>query len=262
MVAGPVDFDLVEIQGVEQVLGEAELDPGRYGQIRLTVEKAEVTVRGNTVAARVPSGKLKIVGGFLLEEGETTILTLDFDANKSVVVAGTRNVLIKPMVKLLVRGVDEDLASAQEVGETESAPDETVTPDRTPEPTPISIMAKSTITVAEDSELGMILVDGEAFTLHVLINDEPNKSSCTGGCAQAWPPLIASAVHLELAGEGVDGDLVGTTTREDGSTQVTYNERPLYNFSGDMNPGDAKGQGVARVWFVVSPAGEPIKTSR
>ena len=37
VVAGPVEFDLVEIQGVEEVLGEAQLDPGRYGQIRLDV---------------------------------------------------------------------------------------------------------------------------------------------------------------------------------------------------------------------------------
>ena len=110
VVSGPVEFDLVEIQGVEQILGEAELDPGRYGQIRLTVEKAEVTVQGNTVSARVPSDKLKIVGGFDLVAGQTTILTLDFDAEKSVVIAGTRNVLIKPTVKLLIRAGDQELA--------------------------------------------------------------------------------------------------------------------------------------------------------
>ena len=126
IVEGPIDFDLVQIQGIEQTLGEAELEPGRYGQIRLNIDKAEVTVEGNTVDARVPGDKLRIVGGFDLVAGETTILTLDFDAEKSVVIAGTRNVIIKPAVKLLRREGGEDLSSAEEIGENEEEDAEVV----------------------------------------------------------------------------------------------------------------------------------------
>ncbi|MCH8206515.1 MAG: DUF4382 domain-containing protein [Chloroflexi bacterium] len=255
VVSGPVEFDLVAIQGVEQVLGEAELDPGRYGQIRLTVEQAEVTVQGNTVSARVPSDKLKIVGGFDLVAGQTTILTLDFDAEKSVVIAGTRNVLIKPTVKLLVRAGDEDLASATEVGETEAA--EVGTTNVTAAPAAIAT-GKSTVTVAEHPDLGTILVDGEGFTLYLLTQDEPGVSTCTGGCATSWPPLIASGDISDLAGAGVTPELLTTVTRDDGSTHVVYNGHPLYNFAADRNPEDAKGQKVGGVWFVVSPAGDAI----
>ena len=139
--------------------------------------------------------------------------------------------------------------------------EETPSPSTTPTPqTPISIGAKSTLTVAEQPNLGTIVVDGDGLTLYVFLRDEAGKSNCSGGCAQAWPPLVPSQVHLELAGEGVNSELVGTMQRQDGTSQVTYNGRPLYNFSGDQQPGDANGQSSGRVWFVVSQAGEPIET--
>jgi predicted lipoprotein with Yx(FWY)xxD motif len=62
-----------------------------------------------------------------------------------------------------------------------------------------------------------------------------------------------------MAGEGVDATLLGTITRDDGSTQVTYNGWPLYYFHEDAAPGDTNGQGVGGVWFLVSPEGEAIE---
>ena len=113
VVTGPVEFDLVQVTGIEEVLGNADLDPDRYDQVRLNVDSAEVTFDdGSVVDAKVPSGRLKVVGGFTLEAGVATILTLDFDADKSVVVTGSKNVLIKPVIKLLVRDRDETLAEA------------------------------------------------------------------------------------------------------------------------------------------------------
>ncbi len=297
VVQGPVEFDLVEIQGVEETLGEAILEPGRYGQIRLEIEKAEVTVDGNVLSARVPSGKLRIAGGFSLESGDTTILTLDFDAEKSVVVAGTRNVLIKPVIKLLARKADKALAAADEVGgidETSEASEESpseatpeaseddtsdeatpeasdddtsdeATPeasddDTSDEPTPAVTGPKAAVAVAEHSELGQILVDGEGLTLYMWNQDPPDTPTCTGGCAATWPPLLVSEVGLEPVGEGVNPDLLVIAPRDDGTTQVSYNGHPLYNFAADRNPGDAKGQNLGRQWFTVSPVGDPVST--
>ena len=62
-----------------------------------------------------------------------------------------------------------------------------------------------------------------------------------------------------MAGAGVDATLLGTITRDDGSTQVTYNGWPLYYFHEDAAPGDTNGQGVGGVWFLVSPEGEAIE---
>ena len=127
--------------------------------------------------------------------------------------------------------------------------------------TTVTIGSKSTVTVADHPQLGTILVDGEGRTLYLFTRDEGNTSSCTGGCAESWPPLLASFVHLELAGEGVQADLLGTFDRSDGSSQVTYNGHPLYNFSSDQEAGQARGQSIGGVWFVVSPTGEAITTS-
>ena len=43
------------------------------------------------------------MGGFDIEVGTTTVLILDFDAAKSVVLTGEGEVLFKPVVKLLKR---------------------------------------------------------------------------------------------------------------------------------------------------------------
>jgi len=88
---------------------------------------------------------------------------------------------------------------------------------------------------------------------------------CTGECAQAWPPLTVEGGADAVATEGlVDASLVGTTTREDGSTQVTYNGYPLYYFSGDEPGGRVAGQAVESfggIWYVLNPeTGDPLES--
>jgi predicted lipoprotein with Yx(FWY)xxD motif len=64
------------------------------------------------------------------------------------------------------------------------------------------------------------------------------------------------------AGDGVNAALLGTTTRADGMTQVTYAGHPLYRFVSDKKPGDATGQGLnafGAPWYVVSPSGAQIR---
>ena len=103
VVVEPRTFDLLEIAGIETLLGTANLSPGQYNQVRLDVDSVSVTLEGEEVDARVPSDRLRIVGPFLATAGETTILTLDFDAGRSVVVTGRGQVLVRPVAKLLVR---------------------------------------------------------------------------------------------------------------------------------------------------------------
>jgi predicted lipoprotein with Yx(FWY)xxD motif len=111
-----------------------------------------------------------------------------------------------------------------------------------------------------DSPLGDHLVDAEGITLYLFDNDEPGVSNCTDDCLDSWPPLTVD--DEPTWGEGVDGDLVGTIEREDdGSTQVTYDDMPLYFWAGDSAPGDVEGQGVNDVWWVVAPDGSAIQDS-
>lgn len=134
------------------------------------------------------------------------------------------------------------------------------------EPTPVSTpVAEPTptaagVTIFEHEKLGAMLVDGEGRSLYLLTADERNASSCTGDCADAWPPLLTEADPT--AGEGVDVSRLGAISRDDGALQVTYNGRALYYFVGDRaTAGDANGQGTGGVWFAVSPDGSAIRTA-
>jgi predicted lipoprotein with Yx(FWY)xxD motif len=88
----------------------------------------------------------------------------------------------------------------------------------------------------------------------VFDNDTDGTSACYDQCAENWPAFTGTA---DASGD-VDASLIGTTTRDDGTTQVTYNGQPLYYFAADQAPGDTNGQGVGDVWWVVGPDGAKI----
>lgn len=106
------------------------------------------------------------------------------------------------------------------------------------------------------TSLGSTLVDGTGRTLYLFENDTSSTSTCTGGCAGTWPALTTSGAPT--AGSGVDASMLGTTARDDGTTQVTYNGHPVYRYAGDSAAGDTKGEGIGGTWFAVSPSGDKI----
>jgi predicted lipoprotein with Yx(FWY)xxD motif len=126
------------------------------------------------------------------------------------------------------------------------------------QPPPAGSSGAAQIALATDPTLGSILVDGNGMTLYLFTKDSPNNTTCYGKCATSWPPLLASAGNPALAA-GLDASKLGTVTRTDGTTQVTYNGWPLYYFAKDHKAGDVTGQGVGKVWYVVTPSGDPVK---
>jgi predicted lipoprotein with Yx(FWY)xxD motif len=123
----------------------------------------------------------------------------------------------------------------------------------------VPVTGAATVNVAEVGTFGQALVDGEGRSLYLFTNDTQNSgtSSCEGECLVNWPPLFTNGDPV--AGEGVDEAMLGTITLPDGTTQVTYNGWPLYYYIDDTAAGDANGQGVGGVWFLVTPAGEMIE---
>lgn len=113
--------------------------------------------------------------------------------------------------------------------------------------------ATPVVSAASAGTLGTILVDQSGFTLYRFAPDGTGKTTCTGSCASAWPPLTVPTPHV-VAGAGVAAAALATITRPDGSLQVTFEGMPLYRFSGDKKAGDTMGQGVAGVWFAVPAA--------
>lgn len=102
LLSNPPPFDLVAISGVEQVLGSNNIPVGDYTQVRVDIDKIVVTLQGKDVTADVPSDRVRLVTPFSIVQGQTTAITLDFDADKSVVVTGSDKVQFKPVVKLIV----------------------------------------------------------------------------------------------------------------------------------------------------------------
>ncbi len=97
-------FDLLQIQGVEQYLGESEVAAGKYTQVRLVVTQVQVALGGGELQdAEIPSRELKLVHPFKVTAGETTVMVLDFEADKMVTVTGAGKIIVKPVVKLTVR---------------------------------------------------------------------------------------------------------------------------------------------------------------
>jgi predicted lipoprotein with Yx(FWY)xxD motif len=111
----------------------------------------------------------------------------------------------------------------------------------------------ATVNIGQTAALGSFLVDSKGLTLYLFTKDTPNTSNCYGGCASYWPPLLTKGAPV--AGAGVTASMLGTTTRTDGTTQVTYNGWPLYYYASDKAAGDVTGENVQGVWFVVTPAG-------
>jgi predicted lipoprotein with Yx(FWY)xxD motif len=115
--------------------------------------------------------------------------------------------------------------------------------------------ASATVGVANGS-LGSILVNSTGRTLYLFEADSATRSACTGACATAWPPLLATGTPT--AGTGLTASKLATISRSGTAKQVTYNGHPLYLFAGDKKPGDVSGQGVTAfgaAWFAVTPSG-------
>lgn len=124
----------------------------------------------------------------------------------------------------------------------------------------------ATVTVMGSDEVEGYLATETGRALYLFtpdaaaMNGAPPMSACHGGCAEAWPPLLADGAPQ--AGPGVQADLLGTLTRGDGTTQVTYAGRPLYRYHRDDKDGaKARGQGLHThegFWYLLRPDGTAI----
>ena len=164
------------------------------------------------------------------------------------------------MVVLVSCGDDSTTTKASTSGAKASAVTTTAAPAVTTTAAP-AVTAAPTTTAAPaagplnvkvaTTSLGSVLVDGAGRTLYVFTKDEKNKSNCAGACAATWPALYGTPT----AGAGVTAAKLGSFATADGKTQATIDGQPLYYYGADTAPGDAKGQNVGTVWFVVDGAG-------
>jgi predicted lipoprotein with Yx(FWY)xxD motif len=126
---------------------------------------------------------------------------------------------------------------------------------------PTPKVATGTAIGVGSTRLGQILVDGKGRTLYLFVADSGARSTCnSSACVQYWPPVLTKGAPK--AGADVKASLLGTTKRQDGTTEVTYAGHPLYYFISDTKAGDVSGQGINAFggpWYVVSPSGMQIR---
>jgi predicted lipoprotein with Yx(FWY)xxD motif len=119
---------------------------------------------------------------------------------------------------------------------------------------------KGPVVATASTSLGRVLVDARGHTLYLFGKDRNGKSACSGACAAAWPPLIATA--KPRAGAGAETSRLGTTRRADGRLQVTYNRHPVYTFIKDTKKGQTNGEGLTAfggTWDALSAAGAKVE---
>jgi predicted lipoprotein with Yx(FWY)xxD motif len=120
--------------------------------------------------------------------------------------------------------------------------------------------AAASVVSTKNTSLGTFLVDGTGRTLYLWDADHGSNSTCTGACAQAWPPVTTTGTPK--ASGAVKASLLGTTKRADGTREVTYAGHPLYTFAGDTQAGQTTGEGsngFGAPWWVVTPAGKALQ---
>lgn len=120
--------------------------------------------------------------------------------------------------------------------------------------------ANAVVVTTKHAKMGTILAAGpKKLTVYLWEADKGSKSVCSGACEKVWPP-VTSGEAGKVGGSAVAADL-GTTTRSDGTKQLTYKRHPLYYYAKDKDDGDAYGQGsnsFGAGWYVLSPGGSKI----
>jgi predicted lipoprotein with Yx(FWY)xxD motif len=118
----------------------------------------------------------------------------------------------------------------------------------------VAATASGPLMQVRHTRAGTVLANSRGFTVYYYTVDKrgSGKSSCYGGCATIWPPVLGP-VRIP-AGVKLPG-AVGYITRKGGARQLTIDGWPIYTYAGDMAPGQSNGQGVGGVWFVIKVKG-------
>jgi predicted lipoprotein with Yx(FWY)xxD motif len=109
-----------------------------------------------------------------------------------------------------------------------------------------------------DSQFGSILFDADDQVIYLFDKENSDESECYDDCAAEWPPVLTKGEPV--AGNGADAKLLGTTERDDDSTQVTYKGHPLYYYAHE-GPGEVlchNVTGFGGLWLVVQPNGDAV----
>jgi predicted lipoprotein with Yx(FWY)xxD motif len=113
------------------------------------------------------------------------------------------------------------------------------------------------ITVSS-SQFGDVIFDGSNQAIYLFDKETSSTPECYGECAAAWPPVVTEGEPV--ASGAAQQKLLGTTERDDGSTQVTYAGQPLYYYAHE-GPGEVLCHNVSEfggLWLVLDAGGQAL----
>ena len=134
-------------------------------------------------------------------------------------------------------------------GSTPTPAATTPAPVATTPAAPAAAVMTATATVSGKSVT--ILTNAQGMTLYYFTPDTATTSACTGGCANAWPPLLSTGTGTPTSATTLPSTLSVVTTTN--GSQIAYNGHLLYTYSGDTAPGQTTGEGKSGKWFVCTP---------
>lgn len=102
-----------------------------------------------------------------------------------------------------------------------------------------------------------MLYDASGQAIYLFDAEQTSRPECYGDCAAAWPPVLTDGEPR--ATTGARANLLGTTRRRDGKTQLTYAGHPLYYYAdeGKYEVLCHNIKGFGGTWLVVRPDGDP-----
>lgn len=104
--------------------------------------------------------------------------------------------------------------------------------------------AQRLLTVVSSS-IGIVFADANDRTIYTFDKDVAGVSTCYNQCAIAWPPVLVPAKTPVAAP-------LSLSSRQDGSSQLSYNGKPLYFYKSDSEIGDTNGDNVGGIWHVIN----------
>ena len=95
-----------------------------------------------------------------------------------------------------------------------------------------------------------VLMTNKGFAVYYYRADTMFKATCTGQCAQSWPPILAPQGMMTVSSSMSLPRQLSVHQTPNGA-QVFYDGHALYTYAADMQPGTATGRAQDMQWYLV-----------
>ena len=95
-----------------------------------------------------------------------------------------------------------------------------------------------------------VLMTNKGFAVYYYRSDTMLKATCTGQCAQSWPPILAPQGMMTVSSSMALPRQLSVHQTPNGA-QVFYDGHALYTYAADMQPGTATGRAQGMLWYLV-----------